>query len=94
MFYSVGFWCLITFNKISVISWQLVLLVEETGVSVENHRQTFPHNVVSNTPCLSGIQTHNYHMITTRMASIFYSNTYMFYRRRDKGKEGSQHKFI
>jgi hypothetical protein len=27
-----------TFNNISVISWQFVLLVEETGVSGENHR--------------------------------------------------------
>jgi hypothetical protein len=41
-----------TFNNISVISWQSVLLVEETGVPGENHRpvashrQTLPHNVV------------------------------------------------
>jgi len=27
-----------TFNNISVISWQLVLLVEETVVPGENHR--------------------------------------------------------
>jgi len=27
-----------TFNNISVILWQSVLLVEETGVSGENHR--------------------------------------------------------
>ena len=27
-----------TFNNISVISWWLVLLVEETGVPEENHR--------------------------------------------------------
>jgi hypothetical protein len=27
-----------TFNNISVISWQSVLLVEETGVSGEKHR--------------------------------------------------------
>jgi hypothetical protein len=26
-----------TFNNISVISWQSVLLVEETGIPVENH---------------------------------------------------------
>ena len=42
-----------TFNNISIISWQSVLLVEETRVSEENHhpvashRQTFLHNVVS-----------------------------------------------
>jgi len=44
-----------TFNNISVISWQSVLLVEETGVPIENHRpttshwQTLSHNVVSST---------------------------------------------
>jgi hypothetical protein len=27
-----------TFNNISVISWQSILLVEETGVPEENHR--------------------------------------------------------
>ena len=41
-----------TFNNISVISWQSVLLVEETRVPGENHRQgqTLSHNVVSSTP--------------------------------------------
>jgi hypothetical protein len=39
-----------TFNNISVISWRSVLLVEETGVPGENHRQTLSHNVVSSTP--------------------------------------------
>jgi len=40
-----------TFNNISVISWQSVLLVEETGVLGENHQpatshwQTLSHNV-------------------------------------------------
>jgi hypothetical protein len=38
-----------TFNNISVISWQSVILVEETGVSRENHRPV-THNVVSSTP--------------------------------------------
>ena len=48
-----------TFNNISV------LMVQETGVSVENHRpvashwQTLSHNVVSSTPRLSGTRTHN-----------------------------------
>ena len=51
-----------TFNNISAISWRSVLLVEETG---ENHspaasyRHTLSHNVVSSTPRLSGIRTHN-----------------------------------
>ena len=47
-----------TFNNISStgISWQSVLLVEETGGPGENHRpvashrQTLSHNVVSSTP--------------------------------------------
>ena len=40
-----------TFNNISVISWQSVLLVGETGVQGGNHRpaeshwQTLSHNV-------------------------------------------------
>jgi hypothetical protein len=51
--------------NISVLSWQSVLLVEETGVPEENHWpatshwQTLLHNVVSSTPHLSGIRTHN-----------------------------------
>jgi len=32
-----------TFNNISVISWQSVLLVEETGVPEENHRPVASH---------------------------------------------------
>jgi len=46
-----------TFNNISVILWQSVMLVEETGVARENHWpaashwQTLSHNVVSSTPC-------------------------------------------
>jgi len=55
-----------TFNNISVISWRSVLLVEETGVHGETHRpvvshcQTLLHNVVSITPRLSGVRTHNF----------------------------------
>jgi hypothetical protein len=56
-----------TFNNISVVLWQSVSLVEETGVPVENHRPKLQvtdklqvsHNVVLSTPRLSGIQTHN-----------------------------------
>jgi hypothetical protein len=32
-----------TLNKISVISWRLVLLVEKTGVTRENHRPAANH---------------------------------------------------
>jgi len=43
----------------------ICVLVEETGVSGKNHRpvashwQTWYHNVVSSTPRLSGVRTHN-----------------------------------
>ena len=54
-----------TFNNSSVKSWPSVLLVEETGVPGENHRsaashrQTLSPNVVSSTPHLNRIRTHN-----------------------------------
>ena len=35
-----------TFNNIPAISWRSVLLVEETRVPGENHRQTLSPNVV------------------------------------------------
>jgi hypothetical protein len=38
-----------TLYNISVISWGLVLLVEETGVPGANHWQTLSHNAVSST---------------------------------------------
>jgi hypothetical protein len=52
-----------TFNNISYTSWQLVLLVEETGGPSENHRpvgshwQTLSHNVVH--LALIEIRTHD-----------------------------------
>ena len=62
------FWFMVfnvTFNNISVILWQSVLLVGKTGEPGEfhwtaaSHWQTLSHNVVSSTPRLSGIRTHN-----------------------------------
>ena len=55
---SVGWFvvCNATFNNISVVSWRSVLLVDETGVTGDNHRpvashrQTVSHNVVKSTP--------------------------------------------
>jgi hypothetical protein len=49
--YAIWFVCLFvclvvfnaTFNNISVISWQSVLLVEETRVPGENHRTAASH---------------------------------------------------
>jgi hypothetical protein len=51
-----------TFNNISVTSWRSVLLVEETGV---------PGDVVSGTPRLSGIRTHNFSGDMNGLSSIF-----------------------
>jgi len=34
-----------TFNNISIISWRSVLIVEETGVSRENHRPVTSHSL-------------------------------------------------
>ena len=55
-----------TLNNISVISQSV--LVEETRVPSENHSTSLSqvtdkllsHNVVSSTPRLGGIQTHNF----------------------------------
>ena len=69
-----------TFSYIMVI----ILLLEETGIPEEKHQpatshwQTLSHNVVSSTPRLSGIRTHNvsddnkfnYHMIMTMTAPV------------------------
>ena len=69
-----------TFNNISVISWQSVLLVEETRVPWENYRsdaihwQTLSHNVVSSTPRMSGIQTHMLVVIGTDCIGSYKSN--------------------
>ena len=77
----------VTFNNITVISWRSVLLMEETKVPGENNwpvasQWQTSYNVVSSTPRLDGIQTHNvngdrhrlhksnYPTITTTMASI------------------------
>jgi len=55
-----------TLNSISDISLKSGLLVEETRLPGENHppaanhRQTWSHYVVSSTPRLSGIRTHNF----------------------------------
>ena len=55
-----------TFNNISVVSWQSLLLEEETGVPGENnqpvasHWQTLSHNVVSRISHLSWIRMNNF----------------------------------
>ena len=59
-----------TFN-ISAISWQSVFF---GGVPGENHRQTSLHNVVSSTPRLSGIRTHNVSGDSTDSIGSYKSN--------------------
>jgi hypothetical protein len=59
----------VTFNNISVISWQLVLLVEKTRGPGENHRpvtshrQTWSHNVVH----LDLIETRTHNITVVRI---------------------------
>jgi hypothetical protein len=71
-----------TFNNISVISWQSVLLVEETGVHRENHQpvtshwQTLSHNVVSSTSHLSGFKPTTLVVIGTNYIGSCKSNPY------------------
>ena len=48
--------------SISVISWRSIVLVEETWENhrpVPSHWQTLLHNVVSSTPRMIEIRTHN-----------------------------------
>ena len=72
-----------TFNNIKIISWCSILLMEETGVPTENdrpvasHRQIILHNVVSGTPYLSGIRTHNVVVIATDCIGSCKSNYHM-----------------
>ena len=50
-----------TFNNISLISWQSVLLVEDTGVPGESYRPATSHIKLHLVyPAMSGIQTHNF----------------------------------
>ena len=80
-----------TFNNISVISWQSVLLEEESRVHVDNHRpvashwHTLSHNVVSSTTRLSGVRTHNVggdwhwlHTLLSNTLTIMYINNLYF----------------
>ena len=75
-------WGFAPFINISVISFLSVLL-EESGVHGENPQpiaslyETFSHNVVSSTPRLSEVRTHNYHTITTAPA-MYMKTVYRF----------------
>jgi hypothetical protein len=61
----------VTFNNISVILWQSILLEEETGENhwpVAIHWQILSHYVVSSTPPHEQGSKSNYHTITTMTA--------------------------
>jgi len=54
-----------TFNNISVISWRLVLLVEQIGIPGENYRPATSHKLYHIELCrihltMSWIRTHNF----------------------------------
>ena len=71
-----------TFNNISVISWQSVLLVEETGenhIPVASHLQTLSHNVASSTPCLSVIRTKTLGNIMENIFTTWYDKTHTLF---------------
>ena len=57
-----------TFNKISVISWRLVLVVEETGVPGESHRPVASHWQL-------------YHIMLYRLCSMVYHLSITIYIR-------------
>ena len=83
VYMMVGLWCFTPLNNISAISLLSVLL-EETGVPGENPQpiaslyETFSHNVVSSTPRLSEVRTHNYHTISTAPA-MYMKTVYRFW---------------
>jgi hypothetical protein len=69
-----------TFNNISVILWQQVLLMEESGENhwpVAGHWQTVSHNVVSSTTCWAGFQLTPLVVIGTDCIGSYISNYHM-----------------
>jgi hypothetical protein len=48
-----------TFNNISVMLWQSVLLVEETGVPVENHQPATSHMLYPVHLTMNRVRTHS-----------------------------------
>jgi hypothetical protein len=64
----------VTFNNISAISWQSVLLVEETGGPGENHLKV-ALNTITLTPCvfiLKCVYSNNVGFTTTYAISAYH----------------------
>jgi hypothetical protein len=59
-----------TFNKISAISWQSVLMVEEIGVPRENHRPV-ASQVVIGIDRIDSLKS-NYHKIMTTTSPYYF----------------------
>ena len=59
-----------TFNNISVISWQSVLLVEETGVTGENHQPVTCHWQTAPLRHIILIPSQSFFVLTTRSLAI------------------------
>ena len=74
-FIRLGLWCI--FKNISVISWQSVFVVEETGIPGENHwpvvshLQIVSHNVISSTIIYTKAVVYGSHSLDTRLTSDY-----------------------
>ena len=55
----IGLWCLMPLSTIFQLHVYIWWQVQEKTTDLSQITDTFPHNVVLSSPCLSGIRTHN-----------------------------------